>query len=233
MVKTNLEKNISSYIGRLLRDHFGRGPGNVICTVSGQYVVVHMTSFLSSMEKSLINNDQTVYVEKIRDLMVDGLVKDITSFIELNSGQSVEEFYYDWELQNQTGMMIALLSSSNDEHPSTPVNQYKNSGIVIQEINRLSKEVQKTPENTYSIMIDSRNLLIIREGIFISLEKELIRLGFQETLRIAKRNLEKQLIAESKELFEESLEAELTDFFIDWNFEKDRSVILFNLSPSK
>jgi uncharacterized protein YbcI len=233
MVKTNLEKNISSYIGRLLREHFGRGPGNVICTVSGPYVVVHITSFLSPMEKSLMENDQTVYVEKIRDLMVESLTKDITAYIEMNSGQHVSEFYYDWELQNQTGMMIAVMSSSDKEHPLPPLDEYQNSDAVIHEIDKISEEVQKKPEKTYSIMLNSRSLLIIREGIFISLEKELIRLGFQETLRIAKRNLEKRAISESTGRFEDSLGSELTDFFVDWSFDNDKSVILFNLTPSK
>jgi uncharacterized protein YbcI len=233
MGKTKLEKNISSYIGRLLREHFGRGPGNVICTVSGSYVVVHISNFLSHMEQSLMESDQTVYVEKTRDLMMETLIKEMTSFIELNVEGRVEEFYYDWKLEKKTGMMIAVLSSSEEEHPLPAINNYKNSEGVHRDIIQISTEVQKPPEETYSIMLNPRTLLIIRKGIFIRLEKELIRLGFQETLKIAKRNVEKRLLLQYKESFEEHLQAELSDFFVDWNFDKDKSCILFSLAPSK
>jgi uncharacterized protein YbcI len=233
MVKTGLEKKISSYIGRLLREHFGRGPGNVICTVSGSYVVVHISDFLSHMEESLMESDQTVYVEKTRDLMMETLIKEMTSFIELNVEGYVAEFYYDWKLENKTGMMIAILSSSEEDHPLPPINNYKNSEAVHRDIIQISTEVQKPPEETSSIMLNPRTLLIIRKGIFISLEKELIRLGFQETLKIAKRNVEKRLLFQYKERFEEHLHAELADFFVDWNFDKDKSCILFNLTPTK
>ena len=230
MSKTNLEKNISSYIGRLLREHFGRGPGNVVCTVSGTYVVSHISNFLSPMEKSLMDSEQTVYVEKTRDLIMETLIKEITSFIELNADGLVKEFYYDWNLEAKTGMMIAILSSSEEEHPLPPINNYENSEAVHKDIIHISTEVQKPPEETYSIMLNPRTLLIVRKGIFISLEKELIRLGFQETLRIAKRNVEKRMLQQHKSRFETFLEADLLDFFVDWNFDEDKSLILFNLT---
>lgn len=231
MSKNSLEKNISSFIGRLLREHFGRGPGNVVCTVSGPYVVSHISNFLSPMEKSLMDSDQTVYVEKTRDIIMETLNKEITSFIELNADGRVEEFYYDWNLAAKTGMMVAILSSSEKENPMPQLNNYENSDAVHKEIIQISTEVQKPPEETYSIMLNSRTLLIIRKGIFISLEKELIRLGFQETLRIAKRNVEKRLLLQHKPEFEEYLNADLTDIFVDWNFDKDKSYILFNMNP--
>lgn len=233
MSKTNLEKNISSYIGRLLREHFGRGPGNVICTVSGPYVVLHISNFLSPMEKSLMDSNQTVYVQKTRDLMMETLTKDIKAYIELTEGHQVEEFYYDWQLEAKTGMMIAVLSSPDEDHPLPPINDFKNSDMVNNDIIKVSTEVQKPPEKTCSIMLNPRTLLIIREGIFISIEKELIQLGSQETLRLAKRNLEKGRLLHHKQNFEEYLDAKLVDFFVDWNFDRDKSLILFNLKPTE
>ncbi|MGF2614216.1 DUF2294 family protein [Rossellomorea vietnamensis] len=233
MVKTNLEKTISSYIGRLLREHFGRGPGNVLCTVTGPYVVTQFSDFLSPMEQSLMDSDQTVYVEKTRDLMMETLTKEITSFIELNTEGRVAEFYYDWNLTDKTGMMIAILSSDVKEHSLPQINNYKNSDALIQDINQITTDVQKPPEETYSIMQNPRTLLIIRKGIFILLEKELIRLGYHETLRIAKRNLEKRMLFQYKERFEKHLGAELKGIFVDWDFDGDKSCILLHLNPSQ
>ncbi|MGM0846777.1 MAG: DUF2294 domain-containing protein [Bacillota bacterium] len=233
MPKTTLEKTISSYIGRLLREHFGRGPGNVVCTVSGPYVVTQISNFLSPMEQSLMDSEQTVYVEKTRDLMMETLTKEITTFIELNTEGRVAEFYYDWNLKDKTGMMIAVLSSADKDHPLPPINNYKNSDAVNQDIIQITTDVQKPPEETHSIMMDSRTLLIIRKGIFILLEKELIRLGFQETLRLTKRKLEKRLLLQYTKRFEEYLDADLKGVFVDWDFEGDKSCILLHLNPSQ
>lgn len=233
MVKTNLEKTISSYIGRLLREHFGRGPGNVVCSVSGPYVVTQFSDFLSPMEQSLMDSDQTVYVEKTRDLMMETLTKEITAFVELHTEDRVAEFYYDWNLTDKTGMMIAVLTTAHKEHPLPQIDHYKNSGALIKDIVEITSTVQKPPEETYSIMQNPRTLLIIRKGILILLEKELIRLGFHETLRITKRNLEKRLLYEYKDRFEKYLDAELKGIFVDWNFDGDKSCILLHLNPSQ
>ncbi len=53
---TKAEKDISSYIGRMLRETFGRGPSHVICTLSSPTLAVHLADFLSPMEKSLLAN---------------------------------------------------------------------------------------------------------------------------------------------------------------------------------
>ncbi|WP_456272723.1 DUF2294 domain-containing protein [Bacillus sp. AK031] len=233
MEKTRFEKELSGFIGRLLREHFGRGPGNVICTAAGPYIITHISNFLSPMEKSLMANDKSVYVEKTRDLMMETLIKDISSYIEVNVNGQVEEFYYDWELKSKTGMIIAVLSCSEQECPLPSPNNYSNSELVHKDIISISTEAQKPPEETYSIMLNPRTLLIIRKGIFISIEKELLQCGFQENLKIAKRNLEKRLLYQHKTDFEQYLHAKLDDFFVDWNFEHDKSYILFNLVPQK
>jgi uncharacterized protein YbcI len=233
MEKTRFEKDLSGFIGRLLRDHFGRGPGNVICTAAGPYIITHISNFLSPMEKSLMASDQSVYVEKTRDLMMETLIKDISSYIEVNVNGHVEEFYYDWELEAKTGMIIAVLSCPEQDSPLPAPNNYLNCEQVHKDIISISTEAQKPPEETYSIMLNPRTLLIIRKGIFISIEKELLEFGFHENLKIAKRNLEKRLINQYKSDFEHYLQAKLDDFFVDWNFEHDKSYILFNLVPQK
>lgn len=97
-----LEKEISGYIGKLLRENFGRGPGNVFCTISRPFVSIYITNFLSPMENTLLTNQQSVYVQKTRDLMMENLEEEIKSYIEFNTKDKIKEFYYDWNLdENQ------------------------------------------------------------------------------------------------------------------------------------
>ncbi|MGO4372323.1 hypothetical protein AB4Z21_16440, partial [Paenibacillus sp. MCAF20] len=67
-------------------------------------------------------------------------------------------------------------------------------------------------------------------GILISIEKELIRLGNEGHLKLAKRNLEKRHLHNSIRL-EPMLNRKINDVFVDWDFHLDKSVIVFALSP--
>lgn len=222
-----LEKEISGYIGHLLRENFGRGPGNVFCTFSSPFVTVYINNFLSPMEKSLIGNRQSVYVQKTRDLMMETLEDEIRNYLETNTKEKVKEFYYDWNLDGKTGMFLIILEN-DQKFKSVP---YPNQELVHQEFIDVSIEAEKPPQKVYSRLLNDRTLIIIREGILVSIEKELIHIGFPETLKIAKRNLEKRLMNEHKKNFEKFLSAHIIDQFVDWNFDQDKSYSLFILKP--
>ncbi|MGV2938878.1 DUF2294 domain-containing protein [Mesobacillus sp. LC4] len=227
MEVTLLEKEISGYIGRLLRENFGRGPGNVFCTISSPFVSIYITNFLSPMENTLLSNQQSVYVQKTRDLMMETLEEEIKSYIESNTKDKIEEFYYDWNLDEKSGMFLFIFEQDHlqDSH------SYVNKHLVEQKTIELSKEIQKTPESTYSKLLNERTLIVVRQGILISLEKEFIHLGFSETLKIAKRKLEKKVINKHLKSYETYLDAKVIDCFVDWNFNEDKSFILFILKP--
>lgn len=227
MEEATLEKEISGYIGRLLRENFGRGPGNVFCTISKPFASIYITNFLSPMENTLISNHQSVYVQKTRDLMMETLEEEIKSFIELHTEDKIKEFYYDWNLDAKSGIFLFVFDNDQPYDFAT----YKNKDMIHEEIKELSMEIQKAPEHTHSMLLNERTLIIVRHGILIKLEKEFIGLGFQETLKIAKRNLEKRVINQHRDNFEAYLNAKIIDYFIDWNFEQDKSYTFFILKP--
>ncbi|ESU33874.1 hypothetical protein G3A_04335 [Bacillus sp. 17376] len=222
-----LEKEISGYIGKLLRENFGRGPGNVFCTISRPFVSIYITNFLSPMENTLLTNQQSVYVQKTRDLMMENLEEEIKSYIEFNTKDKIKEFYYDWNLDEKSGMLLFIFEKDQPYN----FDAYHNKNLVEKETIELSMQIQKAPEETHSKLLNERTLIIVRHGILISLEKEFIQLGFQETLKVVKRKLEKKVINQHQSSYEKYLNAEITDYFVDWNFDKDKSYTLFILKP--
>ena len=147
MEKTKAEKDISSYIGRMLRETFGRGPSHVICTLSSHTLAVHLADFLSPMEKSLLaNQDGEVYVQKNRDLLMETIIRDITSYIEAALGINVDEFFYDWNLQTSTGMFIITLLKT-----TTSISDYRNREKVERELARLPSSLKKNQRKSIQL----------------------------------------------------------------------------------
>lgn len=219
-----LEKEINSYIGHLLREKFGRGPGNIFCSVSDSLIAIYITGFLTPLEKSLMEHQKIDYIQRTRDLLMENLKGEIQSQLEAYINKEVKEIYYDWNLEGQSGMVLALISDRDSNE-----NNYKDSKKVNGVIDEVSIEAEKSPDVIYSFKMDDRKLIVVRKGILVSIEKELINLGYEETLRIAKRNQEKRLIGEHITALESYLNTDVADYFIDWDFDGDKSYILFIL----
>ncbi len=219
------QKELGSFVGRLLREQFGKGPETVFASVGDPFVVIYFTKFLSPLEKSLLDLEQGLYVQKTRDLLMETLVEEIKAYIKLHVGLDIKEFYYDWNLKEQSGMFTAISEKKAGAF------MYPNKKQVEEVMADLTFTVQKVPEQVFSYLINPRTLLIIRKGLLVPIEKELHRLDFGETLKLAKRNLERRIFQSYKQQFEKTLQADVTDFFVDWNFDQDKSSSLLILKP--
>ncbi|MBB6454631.1 uncharacterized protein YbcI [Salirhabdus euzebyi] len=231
MEQKNITADLSNYISKMLRDNFGKGPENVYVSIGLNYITFYLKNFLSPTEKVLMQKDKENTVQETRDTVMSNLIPQIQGYIKVVTGMEINYFFYDWGLHNRSGMMVGL--SSDETQTNFPVNEnYKGKEQLEEEIVEISKEAQKTPENIYSCQLNPRTILIIRNGILVRIEKEIIRMGFQEHLRIAKRKLEKQLL-HNNTLFNKILETKVSDVFVDWDFDVDKSVILLIMNPNK
>ncbi|ARI76057.1 DUF2294 domain-containing protein [Halobacillus mangrovi] len=228
MDKRSVQSEISSYIGKLLRDNFGKGPSSVFVSIEEPYITIYLKGFLAPMEKVLVNQNNTSKVEETRDLLMQELIPDIKATLRATAGIEVESLYYDWSLSNRSGMIVGIMNvkpmvDENNEN-------YEQKQTVHDEIEKITRHAQKEPEMIRSFLLNDRTLIIEREGIFVAIEKEMIRLGFHEQLKIAKRHLEKRLLHLSS--FESILQTRIEDVFLDWDFNLDRSYIIFIFKPT-
>ncbi|WP_079525985.1 Na-translocating system protein MpsC family protein [Halobacillus hunanensis] len=228
MDKKSLQSEVASYIGKLLRDNFGKGPSSVYASIEEPYITIYLRGFLAPMERVLVGQDNEMKVEETRDLLMYQLLPEIKATLKLMTGFQVNEMYYDWSLTNQSGMFVCTISDCEENENESL--DYSAKEKLHDEITRVSELAEKAPEKVESYMLNSRTLLIIREGILVRIEKELIRSGFSEVLKLTKRKLEKTLLRQS--YCETILEQEVLDVFADWDFDQDKSYILFILKPN-
>ncbi|MDD9269104.1 Na-translocating system protein MpsC family protein [Paenibacillus sp. GCM10023248] len=225
-----IQNELASHVGRLLREAFGKGPQSIFVSINRPFVVIYLRNFLSPTEKVLLQQDQIAAIQHTRDLLVKSLIPEFKAYLLVIAGMNIQEFYYDWGLHNHSGIMVGIEADEGKEHPEL-LEGYTGKEELHQEIDSLSHQVEKRPEELYSCKLNDRTLVVIRNGILISIEKELIRIGHEESLRLAKRSLEKSYLHNNGH-FEPILHTRVIDVFVDWDFHLDKSVIVFILNPS-
>ncbi|MCT2534466.1 DUF2294 domain-containing protein [Aquibacillus koreensis] len=231
MDQSDVTARVSSYISKTLRDNFGKGPESVHTSINDMYITIYIRNFVSPTEKVLLTQRNQSVVEETRDLVMSTLIPEIKANLLQLTGMSVDKFFYDWSLHNKSAMFTCI--SSEDTKSDIPLrNDYKGKEGVEKEVIHLSKVAQRVPDELKSFLLNNRTLLIIRNGILVNIEKQLIRDGYQETLKLAKRKLEKKLL-HNNSYFDQHLETRVVDIFVDWDFDDDKSVILFILNPTK
>jgi uncharacterized protein YbcI len=222
---------LSSYISKILRDYFGKGPESVHVSLGKTFIIVYIRNFLSPTERVLMNQKQVESVQQTRDLVMQTLIPEIKAYIKIVTGMEIREFYYDWGLHNKSAMFTGICTDSSSI--DNPIKEdFTGKEELIKEMINLSSESEKKPEEIYACQLNPRSILVIRNGILVRIEKQLIRQGMQEQLKLAKRTLEKGLLHNNNH-FEGILDAKVIDIFVDWDFDLDKSVIVLVTNPSK
>lgn len=223
------QNEIASHIGKLLRDAFGKGPQSIHVSMNWPFIVIYLRNFLTPTERILLRQGQVRSIQHTRDIVMKSIIPEIKAYMLLLTGMNIVEFYYDWELHNQSGVFVGR-QQGNADAVAVSQEDYAGKDLVHQEIDYMSSKVQKSPDCIYSCMINTRTLLVVRSGILTDMSKELIRLGYEEKLKQAVHNLEKKHLREFRQ-YQHILRAKIADAFIDWDFKLDRSVIVFIINP--
>lgn len=222
--KNDYEKTIAGYIGNLLRNNFGKGPKSIYVTIAGKFICIHARNFMSPFEVILQEQDQDQTIDLVRNKLFSYLLPEIKQYIEVITGNSIEEFYYDWSLHNKSVIFVGIAVDPFN-HDESINREYKGKKDIEEEIDKLSYYAQKTPENTCSFELKNKTIIIIRTGILIRFEKALIRKGKENLVKSIKREMEKNYLHNSVN-YERILGSKVIDGFIDWDFNLDKSVIV-------
>lgn len=220
------QKELGGYIGRLLRDSFGKGPEGTFVSIAGTFVTVYLRNFMCPMERVLMEQGQEQTVVATRDKLMQKIIPEIRTSIQLMTGVELQEIYYDWGLQNKSGMIMGISSEPFDS--ADAVEDYIGQQQVHDEIRSISQQTERIPSEMYSCELNWRTVMVVRNGILVAIEKELIRLGHEVVLKFAKGNLEKRYLHHNH--FESILNKRVMDIFVDWDFVRDKSVIVLVLN---
>jgi uncharacterized protein YbcI len=229
------EKKVASGVGRLLRDSFGRGPEAAHTKLADNYVLILLKGFLSPMEKIIVDEKGPDALHSIREMMMEEITTDIRHEVEKVTGYTFNDFFFDWNIDKKTGILIGLKPYAYEdagEYSYSLVKDFPHKDALEEKIAYLSSLAERRPDSCTSVKIDKRTYLVVREGILVAIEKKMIEMGMENSLKVAKRDVEKDLLNESDNL-SSILGVQIDDIFVDWNFKKDLSTIVIITEESQ
>lgn len=225
--RQNQEKELGSYMSRVLREHFGRGPESVYVSLDPHSVVIHIRRFLAPMEEVLLEQRGKEAIEELRETMMANMLPEMAHAIYQLTGKEDWSFFVDWNISNRSGMVTALHEPSIQHQPSLAESPHQAS--LREGVRNVSQRTEKEPGTVHAHQINDRTLVVVRTDVLIMIEKELIRIGHRKSLKTVKRQLEKRLLYE--EQFSQRLGVGVRDIFVDWDFDKDNSVVVLLTDP--
>ncbi|MFD1735040.1 Na-translocating system protein MpsC family protein [Bacillus salitolerans] len=220
-----LLNSVSSYTSKLLRNNFGKGPQSCQSIMNKTHFVTYIRGFISPMEEVLMNRGQKIEVEKARNFIINHLLDELKGVIQVSLNREVQAYYQDWNFPNNSG--ILMYTFEEDEQIERGKPKIK-SNVFEAEIARISKLVQKIPDEITIYEISPSIFLVERKGILIPIEKALIKRGFEEELILTKDTLEKEYFHRYGK-FDEIFQHQVKDIFIDWDLKNDKSLMAFIL----
>lgn len=218
-----LQSEIAAYAAKFLKDYFGESASNIIVKYHTPFLLIHLQGFLLAPEELLVSRHESKRVLKSRDLLMNSLKEEFLQSLSSFSGIQGSELFFDWNLEKQSGLLLAVDSKGEDKSDfSIPLNADEESIKEIIEMN--SALSQKKPEETDLFWLSSHILLIRRTGILVDIEKQLIKNGALDELRKAKRPLEYRI----KKFFnlDYFLPSPVEEIFVDWDFNGDISYMV-------
>ena len=225
-----IQSEIGGYISTLLRSHFGKGPTSVFVTIKKPYIIIHLRGFIAPMETVLLKKKEWKRVLETRDLLIDELKSEIEENIRRIANLDIREFYADWNLESQSGILIGIMPDEVPQEDFEWPDHIDRDGLEAKVANA-SEQAEKNPRSIESFWLNDRTLLVKRNKILVGIEMALINEGYAEILKLAKRPLERKLLYDTQP--EKTLGRPVTEIYLDWNFSDDIGYIVFMMEPVK
>ncbi|WP_280771438.1 DUF2294 domain-containing protein [Salipaludibacillus daqingensis] len=228
--ESNIYSQISSYMGRLLREKFGKGPTSVYVTINNPYITVYLRDFLAPMERVLLDKGERKRLEETRDVLMQELIPEIQKELKVIAGIDIGKLHYDWNLDNRTGIVFGWIKDVQPTLGDSGLSKVEEEKFY-EEINRASQKGQKMPEKTEVFWLNERTILTKRTGILVTIEQELIKNDFVKELKITKRPMEKAIVDQQR--LEKIIDRKILDTFVEWDFSEDIGYFIFVTGAKK
>lgn len=222
--KKRLDQTLSSYIGKLYKDIAGKGPENVYVAFGNRCYVVYIKNYFMPYEKIIKQEGDMDLLHKVMNVTIKNLNTQIVKYTEFITGISTDEIYYDWNIETGSRVLVGIGNRQYDICTKEK-NDYYGEHLLNKELVKLGHFSDSIPETITSFCLNSKFIIFERGGGTTRLEREMELAGYGDVIKNTKRQVEKQYLNNNlciKNLFDMGN----MDTFIDWNFSKNKSIVV-------
>ncbi|WP_458120895.1 Na-translocating system protein MpsC family protein [Paenibacillus sp. Z6-24] len=224
MKRMSTDHPVAVYMTKRINEYYESQCPEVGIWLDERCIILHLKDFIGSRMENIVRQKEDPDVFRtLRELMMEYTLQNFTRDMKEQFGIRIKDMYYDWEERDFSGMIVGLLEGDAfAETAESFPHQYE----VNERTSEITNGVQRVPDRIYSFWMDERLLVIVRDGLLIPLEQELLRQGAKELLRKTKRVLERnEFLYHSR--IPEILGLEVEALYLDWQFDHDRSVLIY------
>ena len=203
--------SLSSYISKVLKLKFGKGPETCFATKKNNIVIVRIYNFKTPMEDVLCQNSEAVLALKVRSVLISSIFDEIKTDLSMLVSLPIESCYHDWDFNSNQGILL-FVAGSGLELETTQVNEgfeFK----LCQTVQSISENIHKRPKAVKILNASSTICVAESNDVLITTENLLYSSGYQDILlehSHETRNHYNQFKAE----FEEVMRARIGQFFL-------------------
>lgn len=226
MSRSNITKqeeltHISSYVSKLIKSKFGKGPETCYTSISDQYIIVHIKKFMTKIETELVKKEDFATVGRIRKNIMEDLLEPLQETLEEICDKKIIRIYQDWNFQKNTGVLLAIVNKGQRGEMEKSLEFM----LLRNEISKQSEFYQYQPHELDFTKIGDTIYIIRCAGYLLPIEKILIEKGMH-ILEERENNIRKRYDANIHR-FNKIINNEIHDIFMIWNYENDESYKIF------
>ncbi|MEH7384473.1 Na-translocating system protein MpsC family protein [Bacillus sp. JJ1521] len=226
MSRSNITKqeeltHISSYVSKLIKSKFGKGPETCFTSISDQYIVVHIKKFMTKIESELLKKEDFATAGKIRKNIMKDLLDPIQEMLEETCGKPIIQIYQDWNFQKNTGVLLAVVNVGQRGKVENSLEFM----LLRNEISKQSEFYQYQPNELDFTKIGDTIYIIRCAGYILPIERILIEKGMhilEEREEIIRKRYDASIYR-----FNKIINNDIHDIFMIWNYEINESYKIF------
>ncbi|KAB2331751.1 Na-translocating system protein MpsC family protein [Bacillus mesophilum] len=214
--------HLSSTLSKLLKRRFGKGPETCYVNGDGEKLYIFMRNFITPAEEVLLGSKQWEIAIHFRTAIIEAVIKEFSSEITKTLDQRYPSFYHDWNYEKNTGMILLVSGKANVEErlPAGTKNR------ILAMVDKIGSRFHKRAEHLSILKYTPSICIIEADSIMAPLENLVFQMGKMNLLYRYSESVKKGYF-EQKSSLEVSFNRIIEDIFIMWDYQSDKSLLVF------
>ncbi|WP_100405816.1 Na-translocating system protein MpsC family protein [Bacillus solitudinis] len=215
---------LSSYLSKIIKRNFGKGPETCFTFLQGHYLLVHIRHFMTPAEEVLMENNELRLAKTFRSTILHAVINEFKIEIEKLLNKNFEPCISDWNYYSNTGLLMFVENSIEVEQNV----EYRMKERLAQLIGQLCTNFHKVPERIECFNVHNSICIIECEGVLTEVEHILHENNCLDILTERTERLKLHYL-KYKDSFEKVFSRSVEDVYIMWDHVKNKKYIAFYL----